>query len=40
LRERALPLLAAEPDRIPDHGFSGLDLPSGEEVKRRYFGEI
>jgi 2-polyprenyl-6-methoxyphenol hydroxylase-like FAD-dependent oxidoreductase len=40
LRERAFPLLAAQPDRIPDHGFSGLDLPSGEEVRKRFFGEI
>jgi len=40
LRERAFPRFAAEPDRIPDHGFSGLDLPSDEEVRRRFFGEI
>ena len=40
LRERAFPLLAAEPDRMPDHAFSGLDLPSDEKVKLRFFGEI
>jgi hypothetical protein len=34
LRERALPLLAAEPERVPDHSFSGLDLPSDENVRR------
>jgi 2-polyprenyl-6-methoxyphenol hydroxylase-like FAD-dependent oxidoreductase len=39
IRERALPLLAAEPDRVPDHGFSGLDLPCDEQVRRRFFGD-
>ncbi len=39
-RARALPLLAAEPDRMTDHGMSGLDLPSDENVRRRFFGEI
>jgi 2-polyprenyl-6-methoxyphenol hydroxylase-like FAD-dependent oxidoreductase len=39
LRARAFPLLAAEPERIPDHGFSGLDLPADEQVRRRFFGE-
>ena len=40
LRARALPLLAKEPDRMPDHAFSGLDLPSDEEVRMHFFGEI
>lgn len=40
LRARALPLLAKEPDRMPDHGFSGLDLPGDEEVRMRFFGEV
>jgi hypothetical protein len=40
LRERVLPLLAKEPDRMPDHAFSGLDLPSDEEVRMRFYGEI
>jgi 2-polyprenyl-6-methoxyphenol hydroxylase-like FAD-dependent oxidoreductase len=40
VRERAIPLLIAEPDRFPDHGFSGLDLPSDEQVRRRFFGEL
>jgi menaquinone-9 beta-reductase len=39
LRERAFPMFAAEPDRVPDHGFSGLDLPSDEQVRKRFFGE-
>lgn len=38
-RERALPLIAADPTRIPDHGFSGPDLPAGDDVRRRFFGE-
>jgi 2-polyprenyl-6-methoxyphenol hydroxylase-like FAD-dependent oxidoreductase len=40
VRERALKRLAAEPDRAPDHSFSGLDLPSDENVRRRFFGEV
>ena len=39
LRERAFPLLIAEPERMPDHGFSGPDLPFNEEIRRRFFGE-
>ncbi len=38
-RERALPLIAAEPDRVPDHIFSGPDLPCDESVRKRFFGE-
>ena len=40
IRERAFPLLAAEPEREPDHGFSGLDLPADGQVRQRFFGEI
>src|SRR6185312_13278633 len=40
LRERALPLLATEPERVPDHNFSGPDLPCDDDVRRRFFGEI
>lgn len=40
IRARALPLLIAEPDRVPDHGFSGLDLPSDDTVRRRFYGEL
>ncbi len=39
-RARALPLLAEEPARFPDHIFSGPDLPAGEQVRQRLFGEI
>jgi 2-polyprenyl-6-methoxyphenol hydroxylase-like FAD-dependent oxidoreductase len=38
-RARALPLLAKDPTRVPDHIFSGPDLPADETVKRRFFGE-
>jgi 2-polyprenyl-6-methoxyphenol hydroxylase-like FAD-dependent oxidoreductase len=38
-RARALPLLAREPDRMPDHNFSGPDLPSDDSVRRRFFAE-
>jgi 2-polyprenyl-6-methoxyphenol hydroxylase-like FAD-dependent oxidoreductase len=38
-RARALPKIAANPTRIPDHGASGPDLPYDESVRRRFFGE-
>jgi hypothetical protein len=38
-RERAIPLLQSEPDRFPDHFFSGPELPSDETIRRRFFGE-
>jgi 2-polyprenyl-6-methoxyphenol hydroxylase-like FAD-dependent oxidoreductase len=38
-RARALPLLASEPDRYPDHAISGPDLPCDAHVRRRFFGE-
>ncbi|MBV8359583.1 MAG: FAD-dependent monooxygenase [Deltaproteobacteria bacterium] len=38
-RARAMPLLAAEPERIPDHNFSGPDLPCDDAIRRRFFGE-
>lgn len=38
-RARALPLLAKDPARVPDHIFSGPDLPADETVRRRFFGE-
>jgi len=38
-RARALPLLAAEPDRVPDHAVSGPQLPHDDHVRRRFFGE-
>jgi 2-polyprenyl-6-methoxyphenol hydroxylase-like FAD-dependent oxidoreductase len=39
LRARAMPLIAADLTRVPDHGFSGPDLPFDETVRRRFFGE-
>jgi len=39
LRTRAMPLLAEDPTRVPDHIFSGPDLPLNEQVRARFFGE-
>jgi len=39
VRARAMPLIANEPERVPDHNASGPDLPCDESVKRRFFGE-
>jgi len=38
-RRRALPRIAEEPVRVPQHHYWGPELPSGEEVRRRFFGE-
>ena len=38
-RERALPKLVTEPDRVPDFIMSGPEIPAGEEVRKRFFGE-
>lgn len=38
-RAKALPPLADDPTRAPDHLLSGPDLPSDESVQRRFFGE-
>jgi 2-polyprenyl-6-methoxyphenol hydroxylase-like FAD-dependent oxidoreductase len=38
-RARALPLIAADQTRVPDHLFSGPELPADETVRRRFFGE-
>jgi menaquinone-9 beta-reductase len=38
-RAKALPLLAQDPTRALDHGFSGPELPVNETVRRRFFGE-
>jgi 2-polyprenyl-6-methoxyphenol hydroxylase-like FAD-dependent oxidoreductase len=38
-RERAMPLIAQDPTRVPDHLFSGPDLPVNEQVRARLFGE-
>ena len=39
-RARALPLIMADPSRVPDHLVSGPDLPADEDVRKRFFGEI
>jgi 2-polyprenyl-6-methoxyphenol hydroxylase-like FAD-dependent oxidoreductase len=39
LRARAMPLIAEDPTRVPDHIFSGPDLPLSEQVRARFFGE-
>jgi 2-polyprenyl-6-methoxyphenol hydroxylase-like FAD-dependent oxidoreductase len=38
-RARALPLIAQDQTRVPDHLLSGPDLPADETVRRRFFGE-
>jgi 2-polyprenyl-6-methoxyphenol hydroxylase-like FAD-dependent oxidoreductase len=38
-RMRALPLIVAEPERVPDHAISGPDLPFNDEVRKRFHGE-
>jgi 2-polyprenyl-6-methoxyphenol hydroxylase-like FAD-dependent oxidoreductase len=38
-RARAFPLIAQEPERVPDGLVSGPEVPLGEAVKRRFFGE-
>jgi menaquinone-9 beta-reductase len=39
LRAKAMPLIAEDPTRVPDHINSGLDLPLNEHVRARMFGE-
>jgi len=39
LRARALPRIAMDLTRIPDHQFSGPDLPFDDSVRKRLFGE-
>jgi hypothetical protein len=38
-RQRAFPLIAADPTRIPDQGFCGPDEPVDDSQRRRFFGE-
>ncbi|HET6863046.1 MAG TPA: NAD(P)/FAD-dependent oxidoreductase [Pyrinomonadaceae bacterium] len=38
-RARAMPLIAQDETRVPDHLFSGPDLASDDSVRRRFFGE-
>jgi len=39
LRQRAMPRIAEDLTRVPDHLFSGPDLPADEAVRARLFGE-
>jgi 2-polyprenyl-6-methoxyphenol hydroxylase-like FAD-dependent oxidoreductase len=39
LRDRATPLIAEDPTRVPDHILSGPDLPLNEQARARFFGE-
>ena len=39
LRQKAMPLIGQDPTRVPDHLFSGPDLPADEAVRARLFGE-
>jgi 2-polyprenyl-6-methoxyphenol hydroxylase-like FAD-dependent oxidoreductase len=39
LRAKAMPLIAQDPTRVPDHINSGLDLPLNEQLRARMFGE-
>jgi len=39
LRGKAMPLIAEDPTRVPDHIFSGPDLPVDDHVRGRFFGE-
>ncbi len=39
LRAKAIPRIADDPTRVPDHILSGPDLPLNEKVRARFFGE-
>ena len=39
-RQKALPRIMQDPTRVPDHLFSGPELPSDDSVRARFFGEI
>lgn len=39
-RDRALPLFAQDPTRVPDYISLGPDSPSGESTRQRLFGEV
>jgi 2-polyprenyl-6-methoxyphenol hydroxylase-like FAD-dependent oxidoreductase len=38
-RAKVLPLFMQDATRVPDHVFSGPELPADETVRRRFFGE-
>lgn len=39
-RQKAMPLIAQDPTRVPDHTAGGPDLPTDDFVRDRFFGEI
>lgn len=39
IRQKAMPLIAQDPTRVPDHIFCGPDLPVNDEIRARFFGE-
>jgi menaquinone-9 beta-reductase len=40
-RDSSLPLIAADPTRVPDHGMSGPDIPFDKETARaHFFGDV
>lgn len=39
-RQKALPLIGADPTRALDHFFSGPELPIDDSVRARFFGEV
>jgi menaquinone-9 beta-reductase len=39
-RSRALALIMEDPTRVPDHFFSGPELPIDDAVRQRFFGEV
>ncbi len=39
LRQKAMPRIAEDPTRVPDHLNSGPDLPLDDHVRARFFGE-
>jgi len=38
-RAKAMPLINEDQTRVPDHLFSGPELPADDAVKMRFFGE-
>jgi 2-polyprenyl-6-methoxyphenol hydroxylase-like FAD-dependent oxidoreductase len=38
-RQKAMPKIAEDPTRIPDHLFGGPELPMDDTVRARFFGE-
>jgi 2-polyprenyl-6-methoxyphenol hydroxylase-like FAD-dependent oxidoreductase len=39
LRAKVMPRIAEDPTRVPDHIFSGPELPLSDHVRARFFGE-